>query len=104
MHGYWTHIGNVGGPTLHVILALASIMTQNFLEVLLRISMCVFSARALAVGDKCCAYYNLSSFIRYQYQLIFPNSKFLNNNKKQAIFCLIVIVHAVASVPVLAIP
>lgn len=42
MHGYWTHIGNVGGPTLHVILAFASIMTINLYEVLLRISMCVF--------------------------------------------------------------
>jgi hypothetical protein len=44
------------------------------------------------------------SLIRKQYQLIYPDSQFLKTNRKQALFCLIVIVPSISSIPVLAIP
>lgn len=44
------------------------------------------------------------SLIRKQYQLLYPDSQFLKTNRKQAFFCLIIIVPAIASIPVLAIP
>jgi len=43
-------------------------------------------------------------FIRKEYELIYPDSQFLKSNRKQALFCLIIIVPSVGFVPVLAIP
>lgn len=42
--------------------------------------------------------------IRKQYQLIYSDSNFLRNNRKQAIFCIIIIIFTIAFIPVLAIP
>lgn len=42
--------------------------------------------------------------IRERYKLMFPDSKFLNSNKKQVLFCLIVIAFAIVQVPALAVP
>jgi len=44
------------------------------------------------------------SLIRKQYQLIYLDSPFLKTNRKQVLFCLIIMVPTIASIPVLAIP
>jgi len=44
------------------------------------------------------------NFVRKQYKLIYPDSQFLKNNRKQALFCVIIIVPSIVSVPALAIP
>ncbi len=44
------------------------------------------------------------SLIRKQYQLLYPDSHFLKTNIKQVLFCIIVIIPTIASIPVLAIP
>ena len=44
------------------------------------------------------------NLIRKQYKLIYPDSRFLKSNRKQALFSLIIIMPAIGSIPVLAIP
>jgi hypothetical protein len=43
-------------------------------------------------------------FIRREYESIYPDSQFLKNKYKQALFCVLVIVPSVGFVPILAIP
>lgn len=44
------------------------------------------------------------NLIRKQYKLIYPDSQFLKNNRRQALFCLIIIAPSIMSIPALAIP
>jgi hypothetical protein len=44
------------------------------------------------------------SLIRKQYLQIYPDSQFLKTKRKQALFCLTIIIPTIASIPLLAIP
>jgi len=44
------------------------------------------------------------SVIRKQYKLVYPDSQFLKSDRKQTLFCLIIILPSIGSIPVLAIP